>query len=896
MFAHSPGRSAILLLVLMLAAGFVARAAEAQWQVRVKDDAALELTYEGKPVVTSGWRGWGRGWDYAGTNVRFQDQEGALKRYAGRVRTADAIPQPIPLQVGVRAPGGRKLGYSITASPGQSLSGIVGCAFAVRFGGIGTTLDYTPRVTFHYAGDRSATVGTGPGPAAVIRPEDEELAGQPLTALTWHLPEGRELRIDFAEPTPASLERSGLELRVWYLRGDTPAGPQTTEFSITLPQGTRLGETLKEKYGPADTENWLKGALQWNSSPVDLSFLNHKPAGKHGFVRAEDGDFVFEDGTPVRFWGGNIAAYAIFSDKQSMPAQARRIAAMGFNLMRIHHHDSMGWVSPTVIDKSKNHSQSLNAEAMDRLDYLIHCLKQEGVYVWLDLHVGRQLKPGDDVPGYDEMDKDGDGQASLKGYSYYNDRIEQLMKEFNQKYLAHRNPYTELAYKDDPAIMGLLVTNENELTTHFGNKMLPDKNNPYHNRIFDRRVRAFCERTGYPYEETWKTWLPGPSKRYLNYEQAQWQSRMTQHLRQTVGVRAPIVANQFWAGMGMADLPALAGSDFIDVHSYGGGDTLPLSVSPRFGSNFVVRIVAGQVAGRPVSVTEWNSPYPTSWRSVSPMYVASIGALQGWDAPMIYNYSQRAFRKPGRTRRWTSYYDPGLMAPMPNAALAFRQGHLRRAEKTALFALSEDQTFNQDLSDGNMPALRTLAEQHRVQIVPAGVEADVPADVTVRDPSRDFLPEGADSVRSDTGQIYRNWSAGIQVFDSPRTKGAQGLIGYGDNGRLIEIDGMEIGVEDNFGVVLAGSLDREPLGESGRILITAIGRTLPTDGGLPFLSEPLTGTVRIRNANAGMKLVPLGPGGQPLEVITPERDGEWYEVRLSPELNSHWFLLQRRQG
>jgi hypothetical protein len=46
-----------------------------------------------------------------------------------------------------------------------------------------------------------------------------------------------------------------------------------------------------------------------------MSHWLHKPAGKHGFVQIEGDRFVFEDGTPIKFWGTNIA-----SEKPFMPA------------------------------------------------------------------------------------------------------------------------------------------------------------------------------------------------------------------------------------------------------------------------------------------------------------------------------------------------------------------------------------------------------------------------------------------------------------------------------------------------------------------------------------------------------------------------------------------------
>jgi hypothetical protein len=41
------------------------------------------------------------------------------------------------------------------------------------------------------------------------------------------------------------------------------------------------------------------------------------------------------------------------------------------------------------------------------------------------------------------------------------------MIDFTKKYLSHMNPYTGVALKDEPALMGLLITNENDLTYRF---------------------------------------------------------------------------------------------------------------------------------------------------------------------------------------------------------------------------------------------------------------------------------------------------------------------------------------------------------------------------------------------------------------------------------------------
>src|SRR5207249_3729901 len=76
---------------------------------------------------------------------------------------------------------------------------------------------------------------------------------------------------------------------------------------------------------------------------VDLSFLNapEKPAGKRGFLKTQKDKLVFEDGAVARFWGTNLTAYTLFgTSKEGVKQQARRLSELGFNLVRLVHHDS----------------------------------------------------------------------------------------------------------------------------------------------------------------------------------------------------------------------------------------------------------------------------------------------------------------------------------------------------------------------------------------------------------------------------------------------------------------------------------------------------------------------------------------------------------------------------
>ena len=130
------------------------------------------------------------------------------------------------------------------------------------------------------------------------------------------------------------------------------------------------------------------------------------------------------------------------------------------------------------------------------------------------MHYLRELKPGDGVSlGRDEIARAGN---SFFGFNYINPELLNLMKEFQHQYLGHVNRYTGLAYKDDPAVLGVLITNENDLTFHFGLSFLPNRHNPVHQGLFERETQAFVQATGLPADQIWRTWEPGPSKYLLN--------------------------------------------------------------------------------------------------------------------------------------------------------------------------------------------------------------------------------------------------------------------------------------------------------------------------------------------------------------------------------------------
>ncbi len=643
-----------------------------------------------------------------------------------------------------------------------------------------------------------------------------------------------------------------------------------------------------ENYGPENVSPWITDAMTWDKSPVDMTFLNDKPAGRHGFVQVDGDNLKFEDGTPVNFWGCNVAASALFGPKNELKIQAKRIAALGFNLVRLHHQDSMSWVKPCVIDDTKNHTRDLNMAALDKMDWFVNCLKKEGVYVYYDLHVGRVFKPGDGIGNFAEMTR---RHKHGKGYCFMDEDIRKLMQEHSQKILTHVNPYTRLSYARDPVFAAFLITNENDLAGHFGNSFLGDKGVPKYWAMFQREAVAFAQKNGLRADEVVKTWVPTDSKIFLAYLEDRFFGKMAAHVR-ALGVKVPIVGTN-WHYSGLYTLPGMARStDIMDNHVYDGGGSY-LVKDPRREGNFMTRLANAHVAGKPFSISEWNIVYERDasrtpgHRASCSIGLAALGAHQGWDIPMIYNYRQSRTGNPRSLSAYDTFLDPALMGAMPVAAAAFRRD-VRESPNTVVLLATRQQIYYQNNTAGSMTALRTHIEKSKTVIalekIPEGL-----ANPTVVALEKNGIA-GGNSVTSDTGEITRDWARGLQTIDTPGTQVAQGFYG----GSTVKLSSVDLRPVNPFAVICVTSMTGRSIGLSDKNLIYAISQCQRLKRGTSFRSQLVAGTVTVkyRKKPRGVKIIPLmGNGTRGAEKkLTVRGDGS-VVINLVAAGPTHWFEL-----
>lgn len=841
-------------------------------QLSIDEQTALfTVTDQTVPIVTAKYVGWGANWQWAGASV-----------------TSDFVTDTGNDFISANFSGSFKnLGVDFNGSASPAPNQVI-WSYDWNFAedhpdAIGYGLEFNLNLT--------SPSFLSAAEAPVLLPDNK--------GWRWQTPDGQTVQVEF---TPALsdlyFERGQKNKIRAYFHNAIGAGSEQTTMTVSVSDNVAISGPAMLQYDGTDPAQWNENALPALTSPVDLSFLNsdHKPAGKHGFILADTDKLIFEDGTPAKFWGANVQAYALFhTADENIKLHAKRIAQLGFNLIRIHHHDSQ-WVKPNIFNNPDDNTQTLREDSLYKLDQWIRSLKEEGVYVWLDLHVGRAFTQNDNIENFDDFAK-GKNASEAKGFNYYNDSIQAQMQAFNEAYLNHLNPFTRLTYKNDPAIIGLLITNENDLTHHFGNKLLPDKNVPIHNAIFSEDVHQFADTYGLPFEKTWTTWKMGESKLYLNDAEHRFNQIMMSHL-ELLGVKSLIATTSSWGRMGIFGLPALTDGSIIDAHSYGRAEEF--NYNPRYNPGFLTWIGAAQVSGKPLSVSEWNiEPFPARDRFTAPIFTASIAAFQGWDAMMLYGYSQSPLNGWANGSNYSSFNDPAIMGLMPAAALLYRQSHVAEAEQHFELQLSRNDFFFINQNPQTAKTVRTLLETSRLSItMPDVLELPWLRDnvsptgqtTIITNANQDFIPAGQNFVVSDTGELKRDWEAGIHTVNTTKSQVASGWIG----GNPIQLDDVSFYIDTKKAVVAVQSLEDKPIRQSKKIFITAMARSQPLNGNtLPFMSEPVSGKLLIK-APRGLQLFPItrtGEEGEPIPVRYTWFRGN-YEITLSNNEETHWFVLR----
>ncbi len=420
----------------------------------------------------------------------------------------------------------------------------------------------------------------------------------------------------------------------------------------------------KETYAPIT----IRGNARWmpladsrnikRHSVLDCSFLLEKPAGKYGFLKVSGENFEFEKrpGHRVRFWGANLCSTAITLSNAHLDSLLDMLAAQGCNLLRLHHFD---WLLFRP-------DSSRNTATLERMDYLLAGARQRGIYLSIDLYTARTFP---------------DVKKPKWSFYFQPEFRKRLLDDIIRDLLNHRNVYTGMKWKHDPALAFLNFINEGSLSIQYqrASKELREQ--------ADREFRIFAG------QRKWKI-----SKRNRNERMEQWlrhiaekaYTQTAQRLREE-GVRIPFCDQNF------RDTASLALSrrlyDYVDSHYYWGHPTFlgkrpwqpPYMVYPgssipaggAINSMFRVRLL-----GKPFALTEWNHCFPNPRGGEGPFLVGAYSALQNFSALAQFTAADRAngLDGSGAIGPFDGAVNPILRLGMRAGAFLFLRGDVAESE------------------------------------------------------------------------------------------------------------------------------------------------------------------------------------------------------------------------
>ena len=424
-------------------------------------------------------------------------------------------------------------------------------------------------------------------------------------------------------------------------------------------------------------------------SVLDFSSFLDGPAGKYGPVEARNGHFEFRNrpGKTVRFHGTNICHTANYQDKEACEFLAAELARKGYNSARLHHFGAQ-------LPKRGGPSTDFDPGRKDQIDYLFHCLKQQGLYINIDLYTTRTVRKGE----IDEIDRDV-RLNDFKALMPVSDSALANWKTYARYVLTHPNPYTGLAWKDDPALYGICLVNEGNLHCHW-------RAAPEIAALYQKRYAQWLGKRDLALDNA----LIGSSIQWTQFI-VELNRRLTQECAafvRSLGTTALITDANY-----RQVLPTILlreDLDYVDNHVYW---DLKKFLKKRWqlpyghhqlrdtdrAASTVRRAMPTRDFSRPFTVTEFNYCFPNHHRAEGGVLMGAYAALQDWDGIYRYCYAHR----PERTQESRECHylenasDPVNVLADRIGALLFLRGDVAPATTRIPFVYSDHMLNAEDM-------------------------------------------------------------------------------------------------------------------------------------------------------------------------------------------------------
>ena len=449
------------------------------------------------------------------------------------------------------------------------------------------------------------------------------------------------------------------------------------------------------------------------------------PAGKHGFVRVVGHEFVTDAG-PIRFNGTNLTGPANFPEHDVADRLAARLARLGVNCVRLHYMDTwytnfMDTRRQCILDDDAKTRRKLSPAQLDKLDYLVAAFKKRGIYVNMNLHVGRTLDARDGVPA-------GSPWAN-KTVGQFHPRCIELQKEYARDLLTHVNKYTGNAYTDEPAVAMIEISNEDRgLVVTRRRNSIKKLAKPYQDEL-ERQWNEWLKKkyrsgTGGPRsvaaayangKAPLLNKLPKASAQFRkDFDDFLWDSEcaywkgMRDYIRNTLKAKQPVAGTQ--AGS-YSPREIQAQLDYVDAHAYfhhpsgkGRGWVVKNATNEWVagGESIVHSLLSlthlesrSHAPEKPFTVSEYSHPFPSPFTGEGQPLACAYGRTMGWNGVFQYSYNHFPEAFEPDAMPWCIFdalATPSVWVHFPACAAMMVRGDLRedRARKLGAFIWNRD--------------------------------------------------------------------------------------------------------------------------------------------------------------------------------------------------------------
>jgi hypothetical protein len=252
-----------------------------------------------------------------------------------------------------------------------------------------------------------------------------------------------------------------------------------------------------------------------------------------------------------------------------------------------------------------------------------------------------------------------------------------------------------------------------------------------------------------------------------------------------------------------------------------------------------------QTQGRPMLLTEGTWVLPNAHAAEGPFLIAAYASLSGVDAYYWFATRDEGWTPPQSSNGYLAsqgkwlFATPEILGSFPAAALAYRQGYIRRGTPVVVEhrtladlwqrktpVITEAPTFDPNRDAGDIAAGSSIK---------TGVSPDAfligPVQVTFgKDSAQSFYAqpqkrEEPARIVSNTGELALNAALGYSTVNAPMV---QGVAAHFRNAPVHQLQDVRFESGNAFGAAFAVSLDGAPLKTSKRILLQYATQSRPT--------------------------------------------------------------------